>query len=442
MHLLTFSRPLQCLSPKSTKSSVFCFTLAFQAQLGQVTPADCRYNLPTRQKEYRFDETVTMPETTDSLTETPANEPVTMLFQSSPLGNLDAIVQHDSRTVYFYLNENPNSILGKPKFGTRACWVQNLTSGPLVFDQAEMQQGLPVLLPRTHTRNREGEALPDADRLAVVWFEEGNGAALILLGDQHQIEKVLAVIPPWSGQEGFHGYSTECAVENEVCWPMPPHEALTTRINRADEFWSGFQNANNPFVVLQTSQLQYYRQRFLELETASAIGDKPTNESYFSIDGGKFPPRGLVQYDLDDSIVIATVGMSLLPLPMVELATEQPSRLRRVELAVRLPKQVADETVLTNARNNLSQLVGYPWRNFTWIGAGHTCNFSNVREGCENAVLVHDDLVRASEKQPLADFRDDSVNLLWLVPVDQKEQQALTQEPMNRARLETVGWRL
>ena len=396
----------------------------------------------TCQKQYRFDETVTMPETTDLPAEIPANDPVTMLFQSSPLGNLDAIVQHDSRTVYFYLNESPNSISGKPKFGTRACWVQNLTSGPLVFDQAEMQQGLPVLLPRTHTRNREGEALPAADRLAVVWFEEGNGAALIQQDDQQQIEKVLAVIPPWSGQEGFHGYSAECAVENEVCWPMPPHEALTQRINRADEFWSGFQNADNPFVALQMSQLRFHRQRFLGIETATNVGDKPANESYFSIDGGKFPPRGLVQYDLDDSVVLATVGMSLLPLPMVELATEQPSRLRRVELAVRLPKQAADETVLTNARNNLSQLAGYPWRNFTWIGAGHTCNFSNVREGCENAVLVHDDLVRESADQPLADFRDDPVNLLWLLPVDQKEQQALTQEPMNRSRLETVGWRL
>ena len=31
----------------------FCFTLAFPSQLGQVTPADCRYNLPTCQKEYR-----------------------------------------------------------------------------------------------------------------------------------------------------------------------------------------------------------------------------------------------------------------------------------------------------------------------------------------------------------------------------------------------------
>lgn len=379
-----------------------------------------------------------MPDTNDlTAAENSSSDPVTMLFQPSPLGSLDAIVQHDGRTVYFYLNENPATISGKPKFGTRACWVQNLTTGPLVLDQAEMQQGLPLLLPRTHTLDREGTPLPDADRLAVIWFEEGNGAALVLQDDQQQTEKVLAVIPPWSGQEGFHGYSAQCAVENEVCWPLPVHEALTKRMTHADAFWKTFQQKDNPFTRLQKSQLQFYRQRFLALDGASdlAVGDKVDGESYFSIDGGKFPPRGLVQYELGDWIVIATVGMSLLPQPMVELATEQPSKFRRVELAVRLPKDSIDEARLTKARNNVSQLAAYPWRNFSWIGAGHTCNFVEVRDGCDNALLVQDGFVRLEGSPPLEDFRDDPVNLLWLLPVDQDQQQALLQQPMSRESL-------
>ena len=380
-----------------------------------------------------------MPETNDlTAAETPSSDPVTMLFQPSPLGNLDAIVQHDGRTVYFYLNENPTTVLGKPKFGTRACWVQNLTTGPLVFDQAEMQQGVPLLLPRTHTLDRDGNKLPDAERLSVIWFEEGNGAALIVQDDQQQIEKVLAVIPPWSGQEGFHGYAAECAVENEVCWPMPAHEALTKRITQADAFWKGFQSKNNPFVSLQKSQLRSYRKRFLALEDSSDdidVSKKVAGESYFSIDGGKFPPRGLVQYDLADSIVTATVGMSLLPQPMVELATDQPSKFRRVELAVRLPKKSVDETKLTNARNNISRLAAYPWRNFSWLGAGHTCNFVEVCAGCDNALLVQDSFVRPEGSGPLEDFRDDPVNLLWLLPVTQEQQQELLRQPMSRESL-------
>ena len=378
-----------------------------------------------------------MPETTDlTAAEIPPSDPVTMLFQSSPLGNLDAIVQHDGQTVYFFLNENPDAVVGKPKFGARACWVQNLKPGPLVFDQAEMQQGLPLLLPRTHTQTREGTKLFDADRLTVVWFEEGNAAALILKKNEQQADKVLAVIPPWSGQDGFHGYSAECAVENEVCWPMPSHEALSKRITHASEFWKSFQESSNPFSVLQKSQLQAYRRRFLNLDAGIEVGAKVDGESYFSIDGGKFPPRGLVQYELAESVVIATVGMSLLPQPMVELASDQPRQLRRVELAVRLPKHAADDDRLTSARNNISQLAGYPWRNFTWIGAGHSCNFSDVRDGCDNALLVQDDLVRPETNQPLEDFRDDPVNLLWLLPVEQAQQEALMQQPMNRESLE------
>ena len=379
-----------------------------------------------------------MPETNDlPAAEIPSSDPVTMLFQPSPLGNLDAIVQHDGRAVYFYLNENPAALSGKPKFGTRACWVQNLTTGPLVFDQAEMEQGIPLLLPRTHTLSRVGVSLPDADRLAVVWFEEGNGAALILQDDQQQIEKVLAVIPPWSGQEGFHGYSAECAVENEVCWPLPVHEALTMRITNADAFWNGFQQANNPFALLQKSQLRSHRECFLGLDGASdiSVGENVDGELYFAIDGGKFPPRKLVQYDLADSTVIVTVGMGLLPQPMVELATDQPSRFRRVELAVRLPKDSVDETQLTNARNNVSTLAGHPWRNFSWLGSGHTCNFVDVRDGCDNALLVHDDFVRAEGTAALDVFRNDPVNLLWLLPVNQHQQQTLLQRPMSRESL-------
>ena len=379
-----------------------------------------------------------MSETNDlTAAEISSGDPVTMLFEPSPLGNLDAIVQHDARTVYFYLNENPAAISGKPKFGTRACWVQNLTTGPLVFDQAEMQQGIPMLLPRTHTIDREGIALPDADRLAVVWFEEGNGAALIQRDDQQQIEKVLAVIPPWSGQEGFHGYAAECAVENEVCWPLPAHEALTKRITQADSFWQSFKSKDDPFTSLQNSQLQNFRKRFLALleidgSHEELVADQVEGELYFSIDGGKFPPRKLVQYDLADSIVIATVGMSLLPQPMVELATDRPSQFRRVELAVRLPKVAIDEDRLTKTRNNISQLAAYPWRNFSWLGAGHTCNFIGVRDGCDDALLVQDDFVRPAEVQPLNDFRDDPVNLLWLLPVSQGQRQELLQRPISR----------
>jgi hypothetical protein len=71
------------------------------------------------------------------------SEPVVLHFETSPFQTIDAIVQHDGKSVYFYLNEshlrdgqseNPNTNI-QTGFGTRACWVRNLEIGPLVLNE-------------------------------------------------------------------------------------------------------------------------------------------------------------------------------------------------------------------------------------------------------------------------------------------------------------------
>ena len=44
-----------------------------------------------------------------------AREPEVLLFQSSPAGSVDALVEQDGRTVYFYLNGSGDNLLG-PQF--------------------------------------------------------------------------------------------------------------------------------------------------------------------------------------------------------------------------------------------------------------------------------------------------------------------------------------
>ena len=102
------------------------------------------------------------------------NDPENLLFETSPYGNLDAIVEHDERAVFFYLSGQGRA---DDKFGTRACWVRNLVPGPYVINEDEMKQGIPPALPRTHCKYSDGRAAPTTDQLEIVWFEEGNGAA-------------------------------------------------------------------------------------------------------------------------------------------------------------------------------------------------------------------------------------------------------------------------
>lgn len=276
----------------------------------------------------------------------------TLLFESSPFGNLDAIVERDSRTVYFYLN-------GPAPFGMRACWVRNLVPGPLALNPAEMQAGIPPVLPRLHCHSNQPGPIPSLDQLRIVWFTEGNGAALLEQGE------LLAVIPPWSGLDGFHGYARDCASENEICWPLPDTPALKERVTQAAKAWEAWLT-ERPFSKLQPQQLLRYEQRF------------GPSDQYFAIDGEKFPPRGLGVFRDTRAVTLATVGMSLAPQPNVELAVENPVAQRRIELALRVPLVEGtpwESGLLRRLAGQLSGLAAMPWKQWTWFGQQHTCEF-------------------------------------------------------------------
>lgn len=350
----------------------------------------------------------------------PSTEPDAILFETSPFGNIDAIVQHDGRVVYFYLNGH--TVDGQNRFGTRAVWVQNLIEAPYVLDEDEAQAGIAPLLPRTCCKQTKPEPMLNADQLEVVWFEEGNGAALRRTGTADSQPETLAVIPPWSGLEGFHGYAASCIAESPLCWPMPDNPKLQQRIEAAAEFWAACNSDSHPFASLQPKVLAAYDQAFGTSETTA-----PSEGNYFSIDGGNFPPRGLVQFE--SAGVIATVGLSLCSQPAVELFSEEPSQQRRIELAIRLsPNQMADSDFVDSVSKQISGLAAYPWRNLTWLGAGHTCGLSGVLAESSSALLVPDrQFASANQQSPveLPAFRNDPVNLLWLVPITHSQQKQL-----------------
>ena len=334
------------------------------------------------------------------------NEPQPILFEKSPYGTIDAIVQHDGSSVYFYLN-------GPAPFGTRACWVRNLQPGPYVLDQEAMQQGRTPMLPRTHCANPAAQALPREESLHVIWLEEGNGAVLL------EESEPIAFIPPWSGLDGFHGYAKECASESPICWPMPARDQMHQRFARAADFWLSFQDENeNPFQPLQSRLLQVFDARF---------GDSQPG-SYFSIDGGRFPPRGLSVYARPGHIVATTIGMSLCPQPTVELQSESPGALRRIELGIQLETQLSADD-LQNIWQSLSGLAAYPWQRMTWLGPGHTVPLEAfsalLGESYRYGLLLPDR--EPGEAAELPPFRGDPVNLLWLVPLTDTERGELEQ---------------
>ncbi|HAN98666.1 MAG TPA: hypothetical protein DCQ98_15060, partial [Planctomycetaceae bacterium] len=271
-----------------------------------------------------------------------------LLHESSPDGSVQAVVEQDDRTVYLYLHAN------KPGFGTRACWVRNLVPGPATIDRSEFQQGLAPRLPRLACRHPQGAPPLSADSLEIVWFESGDGAAL------KDGDRWLAAIPPWSGEEDFHGYAADCREETELCWPMPHEPEWFERLETARRWWSAWQNEPR-WPRRQQELLETYERQFGK------------HRRYFSIDGEKWPPRGLVLHGVGDegrsteTVIALTVGVSLRPMPKVETQVERPALHERIELAA-FASADAPEKVC----EWLSSAARFPWHFDTWLGPGHT----------------------------------------------------------------------
>jgi hypothetical protein len=339
------------------------------------------------------------------------NDPEVIIFERSPFRNLDAIVQQDGRTVYFYL-------AGGEGYPPKACWLGNLVKGPMEINMEDMQQGIPPALPRIHCDHPQGRPLPKETDLEVVWFEEGNGAAILESGS------LLGVIPPWSGVDEFCGYARDCLVETKVAWPIPQTESLGRRIVSAQDFWQSF-NLGKPFRELQAR---------LQPSLESRYG---TQQQYWAIDNQQFPPRGLAEMELNGKTTFTTVGMSLFPQPNIEMYVENPSLCRRIELAFQVDTNALDSTLVDQVTKFISNLAQMPWKNFTWFGHQHTCavNIDSLTD-FPFALLL------ADPREPLATWRNDPIQTLWLVPINSTEMDSIREKNIDFVKADSFSARL
>jgi hypothetical protein len=329
-------------------------------------------------------------------------KPTVLLEDGSPNGNISAIVEQDERVAYFYLWPAKETGLEM-----RSCWIRNLAAGPNDLDAAAMRDGRPPMMPLGYCAHQAGAPPLKPELLRVVWSEEGDAAALYEQND------LLAVIPCWSGTDGFHGFSRECIGQGPLAWELgsPDDNVLFERFERASDYWKSWQEG---------ALWPAYRDAMLQ-SLESAFGK---HSKYFATDEGKWPPKALVQFTSGERIILATIGMSLRPQPMVELYVEEPRDYRRIELAMCLPSAIDDAAVQAVAQY-LSGQSGYPWHYYTWLGNGHTIPadvFSELSGKRFPFALLSKRLPELPQLR-LPTFRDDPVSILWLAPISKKEQE-------------------
>lgn len=317
-----------------------------------------------------------------------------LLVDTSPHGSLAAIVEEHDGVIYFYLWGGEES-----NFGVRSCWVRNLKPAPKDFSLKGRASDEPPLLPASYCAHPKGAPRLDPKSLSVVWLEAGDGAALL------EDAEILAVIPPWSGEDGFHGYARDCLGETPVSWDLDEDNLFHDRIAEAQEYWSSWEEDPNPFFT--------FREQYMD----AMEKNWGPHSAYFAIDGGQWPNRALVQTEVSAGTVLSTIGVCVRAQPTVEMYFEDPSVARRIELALFLSKDF-DKEQIAHVSKHISWIARFPWIEITWFGTGHTIG-TNEFEGFPSLLLVSHPTGEPPIEVP--SFRGDPVNLLWLVPITQSE---------------------
>ena len=274
--------------------------------------------------------------------------------EKGPNGNVTAIVEDDGRSVYLYLEGDEAS-----GFGTRAVWVRNRQKAPWLMEVERMQAGEAPMLQARYVADPEGGPPLRPDDLELLWFEDGEGVALLEAGE------VLAVIPPWSGIAGFAGYARDCALESPFCAPLGnprSNPRVFAMLARAARFWNEWEQT---WPLLQERLLGAYRGAFGSEREIYEPGTE------------RFPPIRLTRHERGGATLLATAGMSIRPQPRIDRGPPGTERFRRVELAI-----AVEAALLPDPMPLVRWLAGQstlPWDRYTWLAEGHTIGCSALQ---------------------------------------------------------------
>ncbi|MBN8457924.1 MAG: suppressor of fused domain protein [Verrucomicrobia bacterium] len=328
-------------------------------------------------------------------------EPEVVLEEASPHGNLEAIIEQDDRVAHLYLRSPEYE-----DFGLKTCWIRNLTKAPDTLDVEGMRRGIPPMLPKEFCMHPQGREKLNPDRLRIVWFPEGDGVALL------EDDEMLAAIPSWSGFKGFSGYARDCTGQSSLCWRLDDLNEFNARISAAERFWRQWDGDASPWPACQDTFMAAYE---------AVLGP---HSRYFAIDGGYWPPKALVRFDLPDCTYLLTMGISLRPQPAVEMYYEDPVDFRRFEFAACLSREVKDGTISSLA-SYLSGQSTLPWHQFTFFAHGHTIRCEafagdDSLRGFTSVLLINCPASAPELNPPRID--GERVSLLWTIPITSEEQ--------------------
>jgi hypothetical protein len=327
----------------------------------------------------------------------------TILESISPYESRRMTVEYDGVTTAAYLNDETKPVA--------ATWIANHQPASPTTDLSRLNTGLAPVMPVAHTKYPGGRAPLDPASLSVVWFEEGDGAALLESGE------LLAVIPGWADMNrGMPGYSRDVIGQTPFGWSLDDAmEGLGPRVEQASAFWK-WRDSPGSWGQFQQGVLGHLLTR---------LGP---GAHYWDAGAGKQPVVGVSERPPTGSrpySVLSTVGMSCQRMPVVEQFVEETSTYARIELAM------ATTMDAPQAARVFLWLGQYPWRSVTWFGPGHSVRWYHkpatfpLAGGYEGVLLLDDPSGLVGPDVPDLSgfsFGGDLVRWLWVVPITERER--------------------
>lgn len=325
--------------------------------------------------------------------------PKIILESKSPNCPLAVIIEEDDTCTYMYLihlkTDGTQSIICP-------LWIRNHQKAPDDLEFAKMQEGFSSMMPKEFCSHPDGKERFQPENLRCIWLEEGDGVALL------ENEQILAIIPGWANDK-IPAYSIDCIKENSLAFPLTKDNVLNERIKKADMFWNSWDY--DPWRIFLDTRLEILCKEFGQ-ET-----------KYYAIDGGQWPIKGMAQFEKGDTTYLVTIGVSLIPQPFIEQLTEEPEKLRRIELGLAIKTEAFNKNA-HEICSFLSAQTTIPWSNLTWLGHGHTIECGTLFEKDNEfpfCVFINGKFISSLPQIEFELFRGDNINVLWLTPISESE---------------------
>lgn len=326
--------------------------------------------------------------------------PDLLMRSTSPYGSRRAVLLRSPTDIYLYLED----VTGESDETTSAVWVANTAVAPNGDENPVQDEGGPPRMGASGTAHPEG--CPPLRDLELIWFEEGDGVALV------DPDGIVAVIPGWAGREDFYGYSRYAVGHTPIAWQLGEDAMalLTEKVGESRNFWTW--RTGPGWGEVRSTGLAHLDGKIGPQDAMWPLGD------------ALFPEMVATRhrYGDRDIWITATTGLSAQRMAGVEEYVDQPDEAARIELAIARAEPDQHGMELLNA------LAQVPFGRGTWLGEGHTVGGapgSFPAFGMDKVALL---LTARPPQQPdlappdlrgLA-RRGDPVTYLWVMLIDEE----------------------